>query len=92
MGALASLPFLPARLAGHGLGQSAIVANINFFMSVPVAPDGGAGVAADASPPGSTVDLRAERDVLVVISNCPQMLNPCNGYAPSPIRALVYRA
>ena len=79
-------------LAGHGLGEAAIVANINFFMSVPVAPDGGASIAADASSPGSTVDLTAERDVLVVLSNCPQMLNPCNGYAPSPIRALVYRA
>lgn len=78
-------------LATHGLDQSAIVGNINFFMSVPIEPDGSAGVAADASPPGSTIDLRAECDVLAVLSNCPQMLNPCNGFKPTPIRVIVYR-
>jgi urea carboxylase-associated protein 1 len=78
-------------LAAHGLDRSAIVGNINFFMSVPIEADGSAGVAADASPPGSTVDLRAECNVLAALSNCPQMLNPCNGYDPSPIRAIVYR-
>jgi uncharacterized protein len=60
-------------------------------MSVPVLPDGSAGVADGVSPPGSHVDLRAERDVIAVLSNCPQMHNPCNGYNPTPIRAMVYR-
>ena len=54
-------------------------------------PDGAAGVAAGVSPPGSYVDLRAETDVLAVLSNCPQMHNPCNGYNPTPIRVIVYR-
>ncbi len=78
-------------LGRFGLDKSAIVSNVNFFMQVPVGPDRGAGVAADVSPPGSYVDLRAECDVLAVLSNCPQIHNPCNGYNPTPIRAIVYR-
>jgi urea carboxylase-associated protein 1 len=76
-------------LAKHGLDRSAIVSNVNFFMQVPINADGAAGVAADVSPPGSYVDLRAEMDVLAVLSNCPQMHNPCNGYNPTPIRVVV---
>ena len=78
-------------LARFGLDERAIVANVNFFMSVPVLPDGSAGIADGVSPPGSHVELRAERDVLAVLSNCPQMHNPCNGYRPTPIEAMVYR-
>jgi urea carboxylase-associated protein 1 len=78
-------------LAQFGLDKSAIVSNVNFFMQVPVQPDGSAGVAADVSPPGSAVELRAECDVLAVLSNCPQMHNPCNAYNPTPIRVIVYR-
>jgi urea carboxylase-associated protein 1 len=78
-----------AALAGLGMDRSAIVPNINFFMSVPVEPDGGAGVATAALAPGSHVALRAERDVIAVLSNCPQMHNPCNGYNPTPIRVTI---
>ena len=78
-------------LAQFGLDRSAIVSNVNFFMQVPIGPDGAAAVAAEVSPPGSFVELRAERDVLAVLSNCPQMHNPCNGYNPTPIRAIVRR-
>lgn len=78
-------------LAQFGLDERSIVANVNFFMSVPVLPDGSAGVADGVSPPGSVVELRAERDVLAVLSNCPQMHNPCNGYKPTPIQATIYR-
>lgn len=78
-------------LGAFGLDRSAIVSNINFFMQVPVEADGGAAVAAEVSPPGSYVELRAECDVLAVLSNCPQMHNPCNGYNPTPIRAIVRR-
>lgn len=76
-------------LAQHGLDRQAIVGNVNFFMQVPIEPDGGAGVAADVSPPGSYVDLRAECDVLAVLSNCPQMHNACNAYNPTPIRVVI---
>jgi len=78
-------------LAQFGLDERSIVGNVNFFMSVPVLPDGSAGVADGVSPPGSHVELRAERDVLAVLSNCPQMHNPCNGYNPTPIQVMIYR-
>jgi urea carboxylase-associated protein 1 len=78
-------------LARFGLDERSIVSNINFFMSVPVLPDGRAGVADGGSRPGSHVELRAERDVLAVLSNCPQMHNPCNGYNPTPIQVVIYQ-
>lgn len=77
-------------LAKFGLDEHSIVSNVNFFMSVPVLPDGSAGVADGISKPGSSVELRAECDALAVLSNCPQMHNPCNGYNPTPIRATIY--
>lgn len=80
-----------AALKPHGLGRTSIVGNINFFMQVPVSESGGAAVAAEVSPPGSYVDLRAECATLAVLSNCPQIHNPCNGYNPTPIRTIVYR-
>ncbi len=76
-------------LGTFGLDRSAIVSNVNFFMQVPVGPDGAAAVAPEVSAPGTFVELRAERNVLAVLSNCPQMHNPCNGYNPTPIRAIV---
>jgi urea carboxylase-associated protein 1 len=78
-------------LARFGLDERSIVCNVNFFMSVPILPDGSAGIADGVSQPGSYVDLRAERDVIAALSNCPQMHNPCNGYNPSPIRAVIYQ-
>jgi uncharacterized protein len=65
------------------------VSNVNFFMSVPIDDAGKAGIDAGTLEPGHYVDLRAERDVLAVLSNCPQMHNPCNGYNPKPIRVIV---
>ena len=78
-------------LAKFGLNSDSIVGNVNFFMQVPIEREGNAGIAADVSPPGSFIDLRAERDVLAALSNCPQMHNPCNGYNPTPIRVVVRR-
>ncbi len=60
-------------------------------MSVPILADGSAGIADGMSQPGSYVDLRAERDAIATLSNCPQMHNPCNGYNPTPIRAVIYQ-
>jgi urea carboxylase-associated protein 1 len=67
-----------------------ITANINFFMNVPVTPDGGLSFADGISAPGKYVEMRAEMDVLVLISNCPQLNNPCNAYDPTPIQLLVW--
>ena len=78
-----------AALAGHGMGRRDIVPNVNFFMQVPVQPTGGAAIVRGGSEPGSYVELRAEMDVLAVLSNCPQINNPCNDYHPTPIRIVV---
>ena len=67
-----------------------ITANINFFMNVPVTPEGGLSFADGISAPGKYVELRAEMDVVVLISNCPQLNNPCNAYNPTPVRMLVW--
>ena len=81
--------FLKA-LARFGLGRKDIVANVNWFMNVPVEADGSMAIVDGWSKPGDYVDLRAEMDVLVAISNCPQIYNPCNGGRPTPIRLVTY--
>jgi urea carboxylase-associated protein 1 len=75
----------------HGLGKRDLVSNINWYMNVPVDPDGALGIVDGISAPGLSVSLRAERDVLVVVSNCPQVNNPCNGFDPTPVRMVVTR-
>jgi urea carboxylase-associated protein 1 len=79
-------------VAKHGMSKRDIVANINFFMNVPVAPDGHLAIVDGLSAPGAYVELRAEMDVLCVISNCPQINNPCNGFNPTPVRVTVFDA
>ncbi len=74
----------------HGLGPEHVVANANFFMNVPVSPDGHAEIVDSASKPGDFVDLRAVMDVIAVLSNCPEELNPAVGLGPTPIRAIVF--
>jgi hypothetical protein len=75
--------------AHWGLGKRDLVSNINWYMNVPVERDGTLGVVDGISRPGLTVTLRAEIDVLVLISNCPQINNPCNGFDPTPLRLVV---
>jgi urea carboxylase-associated protein 1 len=75
---------------GRGMGKRDLASNINFFMNVPVTPDGGLSFADGVSAPGRYVEMRADTDVLVLISNCPQLNNPCNGYDPTPVRLLVW--
>jgi urea carboxylase-associated protein 1 len=80
--------FLEANLR-DGRGKRDMVSNVNFFMNVPVEPDGALGIVDGISAPGLSVDLRAEMDVTVVVSNCPQINNPCNGFNPTPVRMIV---
>ena len=80
--------FLEANLT-EGRGKRDMVPNINFFMNVPVEEDGTLGIVDGISAPGLTVDLRAEMDVIVVVSNCPQINNPCNAFSPTPVRMIV---
>lgn len=75
---------------GHGLGKRDITCNINFFMNVPVTPDGQLTFADGVSGPGRYVEMCAEMDVMCLISNCPQLNNPCNAYNPTPIRVLIW--
>jgi urea carboxylase-associated protein 1 len=72
-----------------GLSKRDLVSNINWFMNVPVGDDGTLGIVDGISAPGLFVDLRAEMDVLVLVSNCPQINNPCNGFEPTPVRMVV---
>lgn len=69
-----------------------IANNINFFMNVPVTPEGKLTFEDGISEPGKYVEMRAERDVLGLISNCPQLNNPCNAYNPTPVQLLIWEA
>lgn len=82
--------FLRASLHDGRLNKADISANINFFMNVPVTPDGGLTFEDGISGAGKYVELVAHMDVIVLISNCPQLNNPCNGYNPTPAEFLVW--
>jgi urea carboxylase-associated protein 1 len=73
-----------------GIGKRDLPSNINFFMNVPVTEEGGLEFVDGVSAPGKYVEMKAEMDVVVLISNCPQLNNPCNAYDPTPIRLLVW--
>ncbi|CCB65563.1 MULTISPECIES: urea amidolyase associated protein UAAP2 [unclassified Hyphomicrobium] len=74
----------------YGLSKRDIGHNINFFMNVPVTPDGGLTFEDGLSAPGKYVEMTAHMNVIVLISNCPQLNNPCNAYNPTPIEVLVW--
>jgi urea carboxylase-associated protein 1 len=75
--------------ARWGLGKRDLVGNVNWYMNVPVEADGTLGIVDGLSAPGRSLTLRAETDVLVLVSNCPQVNNPCNGFDPTPVRMTV---
>ena len=77
--------------ASH-MSKRDITANINFFMNVPVTEDGKLSFADGISGAGKYVEMRAEMDVIVLISNCPQLNNPCNAYNPTPVQLLIWDA
>ena len=72
-----------------GLGKRDLVGNINWYMNVPVDPDGALGIVDGLSAPGRRIALRADLDTLVLVSNCPQVNNPCNGFEPTPVRMII---
>ena len=82
--------FLRVSLHDGRLDKRDVSANINFFMNVPVTPDGSLTFEDGISAPGKYVELKAEQDVIVLISNCPQLNNPCNGWNPTPAEVLVW--
>jgi uncharacterized protein len=75
--------------AKWGLGKRDIVPNVNFFMNVPIEADGTLGIVDGLSGPGKSLTLRAETDTVVLVSNCPQINNPCNGFNPTPVRMVI---
>jgi urea carboxylase-associated protein 1 len=81
---------LQMALSGYRVTKRDLAHNINFFMNVPVTSGGDLRFADGVSEPGKYVEMRAEMDVLCLISNCPQLNNPCNAYNPTPIRVLIW--
>lgn len=81
---------LAVQHSGLELGKRDLVSNVNFFMNVPVTPAGGLTFEDGISAPGKYVEMRADMDVYVLISNCPQLNNPCNAYNPTPVRILIW--
>jgi hypothetical protein len=75
---------------GQLLNKRDLTANINFFMNVPVTPEGTLTFEDGVSDAGKYVELRAEMDTLMVISNCPQLNNPCNAYKPTPVQVVIW--
>jgi urea carboxylase-associated protein 1 len=75
--------------AKWGLGKRDLVPNVNWYMNVPVEEDGTLGIVDGISAPGLSLTLRAELDALVLVSNCPQINNPCNGFNPTPVRMII---
>lgn len=73
-----------------GMSKRDITHNINFFMNVPVTADGGLSFADGISSAGKYVEMKAAMDVIVLISNCPQLNNPCNAYNPTPVEVLIW--
>ncbi|MFI4939560.1 MAG: urea amidolyase associated protein UAAP2 [Burkholderiales bacterium] len=73
-----------------GMSKRDLAPNINFFMNVPVTPEGGLMFEDGVSAPGKYVEMRAEMDVLALVSNCPQLNNPCNAYNPTPVRFVIW--
>ncbi|MDJ0806860.1 MAG: urea carboxylase-associated family protein [Gammaproteobacteria bacterium] len=75
-----------------GMGKRDLSSNINFFMNVPITPEGGLTFEDGISEAGRYVEMRAEMDVIILISNCPQLNNPCNAYNPTPVEVLIWDA
>jgi urea carboxylase-associated protein 1 len=73
-----------------GMSKRDITHNINFFMNVPITPEGGLTFEDGISDAGKYVELQARMDVIVLISNCPQLNNPCNAYNPTPVEVLIW--
>lgn len=80
--------FLQAN-ARYGRGKRDMVSNINWFMNVPVTADGTLGIVDGISAAGLFVDLHAEMDLVAIVSNCPQINNPCNGFNPTAVRMII---
>lgn len=82
--------FLAQLLATPGMNKRDQVNNLNFFMYVPLDAEGRLNFADGISSPGKYIELEAMMNILVLVSNCPQLNNPCNGYDPTPVKMIVW--
>ncbi|CDM70290.1 urea carboxylase [Clostridium bornimense] len=76
--------------SNSSIGKRDLAPNINFFMNVPVTKEGGLKFDDGVSAPGKYVEMKALEDTMVLISNCPQLNNPCNAYNPTPVRLIIW--
>lgn len=74
----------------NGFGKRDLAPNINFFMNVPVTKEGGLKFDDGVSAPGNYVEMKAIEHTMVLVSNCPQLNNPCNAYHPTPVRMIIW--
>lgn len=79
-----------AALAPYGIERKDIPMSLNFFMNCPVDSSGAWTIATPVSKAGDYVDLRAEMDCVVALSNCPQDLNPCNDGQLKPLQLIIH--
>jgi len=79
-------------LTKRNLGKKDIMPNLNLFTRIAVDPDGKLSWAEKTAQPGDFIDLRAEMNVLVVISNTPHILDPSTTYDPKPIQVTVWNS
>ena len=78
-------------LAKLGLGRKDIHPCVNWFKPVRIEADGATTLDVGPFPPGRGLTLRAEMDVIVVLANCPHVLDPRADYAVTPVRATAWR-
>ena len=77
--------------AKHGLGRKDVHPCVNWFKGVRIAPDGAVSLDVGPFEAGRAVTLRAEMDVIVVLANCPHVLDPRADYRISIARATAWR-
>ncbi|CAM1503625.1 Fc.00g012160.m01.CDS01 [Cosmosporella sp. VM-42] len=68
-----------------GVRVQSVPSPLNLFMNVPVAPDGSLQFARPVSEPGQFITLRADVDLVLVMSSCPQDMTPVNGVSCTEI-------
>lgn len=78
-------------LTKYGLGRKDIHPCINWFKPVTIGADGATRLDVGPFAAGESLVLRAEMDVIVVLANCPHVLDPRPAYQVTPIRATAWR-
>ena len=78
-------------VAKFGLGRKDVHPCVNWFKGVRISADGSTVLEAGPFPPGRSVLLRAEMNILVVLANCPHVLDRRSIYEATPVRISAWR-